>query len=77
VTDVAVFSCDVGLAKPDPAIYRVAADRLGADPTDCVFIGGGADDDSDPSWEGRAFATIGDLPAVMRQLACPGVHSSP
>jgi putative hydrolase of the HAD superfamily len=94
--DVAVFSCDVGLAKPDPAIYRIAADRLGAEPTDCVFIGDGADDelagaaavgmptlrttqfnDSDPRWEGRAFATISDLPAVLQQLACPGAHSSP
>jgi putative hydrolase of the HAD superfamily len=43
--DVVVFSCDVGLAKPDPAIYRAAADRLGADPTECVFVGDGADDE--------------------------------
>ncbi|MEV4756359.1 HAD-IA family hydrolase [Micromonospora sp. NPDC049559] len=41
--DVAVFSCEVGLAKPDPAIYRAAADRLGADPAGCVFVGDGAD----------------------------------
>lgn len=41
--DVAVFSCDVGLAKPDPAIYRLAAERLGVDPADCVFVGDGAD----------------------------------
>jgi len=40
---VVVFSCDIGLAKPDPAIYRAAADRLGADPADCVFVGDGAD----------------------------------
>lgn len=41
--DVAVFSCQVGVAKPDPAIYRVAADRLGVDPAECVFVGDGAD----------------------------------
>ncbi|NES14829.1 MULTISPECIES: HAD family hydrolase [Micromonospora] len=41
--DVAVFSCDVRLAKPDPAIYRLTAGRLGVDPTDCVFVGDGAD----------------------------------
>ncbi|GHJ56944.1 hypothetical protein Nm8I071_62510 [Nonomuraea sp. TT08I-71] len=41
--DVAVFSSDVGLAKPDPAIYRLAAERLGVAPTDCVFVGDGAD----------------------------------
>jgi HAD superfamily hydrolase (TIGR01509 family) len=41
--DVAVFSCDVGLAKPDPAIYRIAAERLGLAPGECVFVGDGAD----------------------------------
>jgi putative hydrolase of the HAD superfamily len=43
--DAAVFSCQVGMAKPDPEIYRAAADRLGADPADCVFVGDGADDE--------------------------------
>ncbi|MCZ7426801.1 HAD family hydrolase [Micromonospora sp. WMMA1949] len=41
--DVAVFSCEVGLAKPDPAIYRTAAQRLGVAPGDCVYVGDGAD----------------------------------
>ncbi|MFE9692578.1 HAD family hydrolase [Micromonospora sp. NPDC005806] len=41
--DVAVFSCEVGLAKPDPAIYRTAAERLAAEPADCFFVGDGAD----------------------------------
>ncbi|MGK5742706.1 HAD family hydrolase [Micromonospora sp. URMC 103] len=41
--DVAVFSSDVGLAKPDPAIYRAAAERLGVEPAECVFVGDGAD----------------------------------
>ncbi|MEU3452355.1 HAD family hydrolase [Micromonospora sp. NPDC006766] len=41
--DAAVFSCEVGVAKPDPAIYRAAAERLGVDASDCVFVGDGAD----------------------------------
>ncbi|BCJ27234.1 hypothetical protein Asera_13420 [Actinocatenispora sera] len=41
--DTAVFSCTVRLVKPDPAIYRLAADRLGVRPADCVFVGDGAD----------------------------------
>jgi putative hydrolase of the HAD superfamily len=41
--DVVVFSCDVGVAKPDPAIYLTATDRLGTDPADCVYVGDGAD----------------------------------
>ncbi|MFI7577416.1 HAD family hydrolase [Micromonospora sp. NPDC049497] len=41
--DVAVFSCDVGLSKPDPAIYQLAAERLGVGPAECIFVGDGAD----------------------------------
>ncbi|MEV4693453.1 HAD family hydrolase [Micromonospora echinospora] len=41
--DVAVFSCAVGLAKPDPAIYRTATERLGVAPAECVYVGDGAD----------------------------------
>ena len=36
--DDAVVSGDVGLAKPDPAIYRLAAQRLGVEPSACLFI---------------------------------------
>jgi len=39
--DEAVFSCDVHLQKPDPAIYLLAAERMGAKPEDCVFVGDG------------------------------------
>jgi putative hydrolase of the HAD superfamily len=41
--DTAVFSCTVRLVKPDPQIYRLAAERLGVRPADCVFVGDGAD----------------------------------
>ncbi|MGW5666740.1 HAD family hydrolase [Micromonospora sp. NPDC003776] len=41
--DVAIFSCDVGLAKPDPAIYHLAAEGLGVGPAECVFVGDGSD----------------------------------
>jgi HAD superfamily hydrolase (TIGR01509 family) len=36
--EVLVFSGDVGMAKPDPAIYRLAASRLGLSPGECVFV---------------------------------------
>lgn len=36
--DVLVNSSDVKLAKPDPAIYQLTADRLGVAPAQCVFI---------------------------------------
>ncbi len=36
--DAMVLSCGVGMAKPDPSIYRLAAERLGLPPQECVFV---------------------------------------
>jgi putative hydrolase of the HAD superfamily len=41
--DVAVFSSDLGVGKPDPRIYLAAAEGLGAPPAGCVYVGDGAD----------------------------------
>jgi putative hydrolase of the HAD superfamily len=40
--DVEVFSSEVGLRKPDPAIYRYAIDRLGVPAERCLYCGDGA-----------------------------------
>lgn len=37
-----VFSCRVGVCKPDPAIYRMAAEALEVDVTECVYVADGA-----------------------------------
>ncbi|WP_410670796.1 HAD-IA family hydrolase [Amycolatopsis sp. cmx-4-68] len=36
--DALVFSGEVGVAKPDPAVYLVAADRLGLPAVRCAFV---------------------------------------
>lgn len=36
--DDVVLSGDVSIAKPDAAIYRLAAQRLGLSPGQCVFV---------------------------------------
>ena len=36
--DEIVVSADVGMAKPEPKIYVLAAQRLGLPPAECVFI---------------------------------------
>jgi putative hydrolase of the HAD superfamily len=36
--DAVVISSEVGIRKPDPAIYRLAADKLGVAPEACVFV---------------------------------------
>ena len=36
--DAVVISGEVGLHKPEPEIFRLAADRLATPPRDCVFV---------------------------------------
>jgi epoxide hydrolase-like predicted phosphatase len=36
--DDVVISADVGLHKPQPEIYRLAAERLGIEPERCLFV---------------------------------------
>ncbi|HEX6230752.1 MAG TPA: HAD-IA family hydrolase [Actinomycetota bacterium] len=40
--DVEVFSCEVGLRKPDAEIYLLACDRLGVEPSACLYVGDGS-----------------------------------
>jgi HAD superfamily hydrolase (TIGR01509 family) len=49
--DELVFSGEVGVAKPDPAIYLVAADRLGLPAVHCAFV-----DDSAANIRGAVHA---------------------
>jgi putative hydrolase of the HAD superfamily len=42
--DALVCSAEVGMAKPEPAIYRLAAERIGLPPAACVFV-----DDHEPN----------------------------
>ncbi len=37
--DVPVFSCEVGVRKPDPRIYLLACSRLGVPPQHCLYVG--------------------------------------
>lgn len=39
--DVAIFSCLVGMMKPDPRIFLLTAKRLEVKPEECLFIGDG------------------------------------
>lgn len=38
-----VFSCSVGLKKPDPRIYEVAGTKLGVKPSSCLCVADGDD----------------------------------
>lgn len=43
--DVTIFSCLVGMQKPDPHIYQLAAERLEVKPEKCLYIGDGDSDE--------------------------------
>ena len=43
--DVAVFSATAGWMKPDRRIYERACTELGVEPSDCLFVGDGANDE--------------------------------
>jgi putative hydrolase of the HAD superfamily len=43
--DVVGLSSELGVAKPDPAIFLTVCARLGVEPSDCVYVGDGADDE--------------------------------
>lgn len=45
LVDATAFSCDLGVRKPDPAIYLCAISALRARPEHCVFVGDGAGDE--------------------------------
>ncbi|MDB5082795.1 MAG: hypothetical protein JWP00_4719 [Chloroflexi bacterium] len=45
--DEIILSCQVKMAKPDKAIYELAAGRLGLPTGDCLFVGDGGDGELD------------------------------
>lgn len=43
--DVAVFSCEEGIRKPDRRIYLLTCERLGVAPSETLFVGDGSGDE--------------------------------
>jgi putative hydrolase of the HAD superfamily len=68
--DATVFSCEVGVLKPDPRIYELCCQQLGVEPGDCVFVGDGANDEL-PGAE-RVGMTAVQLRAPGEELTEPG-----
>jgi putative hydrolase of the HAD superfamily len=60
IFDVTVFSCSVGLMKPDPQIYRLAVEKLLVKTNECLYIADGMDG------ELKAAATMGMTPVRIR-----------
>ena len=58
--DVTVFSCVVGIRKPDPRIYHIATGQLGVRPQSCLYIGDGS------SQELTGASNVGMHPFLLR-----------
>lgn len=43
--DALAFSCELGVAKPDPAIFLAACSTLRVAPAECLYVGDGADNE--------------------------------
>lgn len=73
LVDVVIDSCEVGLRKPDPAIFLLAAERLGVDADRCLML-----DDFEWNLPGAVAAgmqtfhvTNAELDAIeVRRLLC-------
>ena len=58
--DATVFSCKVGIKKPDPRIYTIATGQLKVRPDDCLYIGDGS------SQELTGARNVGMHPVLIR-----------
>jgi len=67
LADAAILSCEAGLAKPDPEIYLLALQALGAGPADAVML------DDQPRF--CAGATAAGIKAI--QVTRPEVNGHP
>ena len=66
--DVALFSCRVGMMKPDRRIYRLAAEKLAVRPEKCLYIGDG------DSSELAGAAAAGMRPVLIDDNSKSGEH---
>ena len=60
LVDVAIFSCEVGVRKPNPRIFEIAVDRLETVAERCVYVGDGG------SRELTAASTLGMTAVCIR-----------
>jgi putative hydrolase of the HAD superfamily len=59
LVDITAFSCVLGMTKPDPRIYLLTTEQLGAKPEDCLYVGDGS------SQELAGAAQLGMTPVLI------------
>ena len=74
--DDVVFSCSVGVMKPDRKIYELSCSRMGVQPSDAYFVGDGGFDEL----RGAASAGMKAIQAawyLQQDVAWPWNHPLP
>ena len=66
--DAVIESSKVGLRKPDPAIYRLACEKVGVDPAAVVFLDDLGINLKPARAMGMATIKVGDLEPAIREL---------
>ncbi len=60
--DEVIFSCECGMAKPDPGIYQLALNKLGVTADKTLFVGDGG------SQEHEGARAVGLSPVLMKKF---------
>lgn len=61
--DVTIFSCLVGMMKPDPRIYSLATEQLGVELQDCLYVADGM---------GQELSAASQIGMHAVQISVPG-----
>jgi putative hydrolase of the HAD superfamily len=75
--DAEVFSCSVGLRKPDPRIYLLACEQLGVQPGEALFVGDGANDELAGAERVGMTAVLLERPDEEQEWAGERIRSLP
>ena len=74
--DAVIISCEEGVSKPDPAIFKIAAERLGVQPPGVLHVGDSWREDFEGALEAGCRALLvsrhpgaGGAPGIIRSLA--------
>lgn len=73
--DAAILSYEVGVAKPDPRIYALACEMIGAAPSEILFVGDTPSADVEgPRAFGMRAMLVGEFEALVSRSSAPSAR---
>jgi putative hydrolase of the HAD superfamily len=74
--DAMALSFELGVAKPDPAIFLAACERLGVPPQACVFVADGAGGELEAAHSLGMYAVWVERPGERRRSPTPPAYDA-